>query len=79
MAERKAEAKPERAEIGFDGGQVVAVRLDPKNLGALRKALEKADGWHTLETEDGALSIDLAKVVFIRAASPEHRVGFTGT
>lgn len=77
MAERKSAAKPERAEIGFDGGQVVAVRLDPKNLDALRKALANAEGWHTLETEDGALSIDLAKIVFIRAASPEHRVGFS--
>jgi hypothetical protein len=74
-----AAPKPERAEIGFGGGQVVAVRLVPKQLADLRKAVEKGEGWHSLETEDGALSLDLAKVVFVRAASPEHRVGFSGT
>jgi hypothetical protein len=75
----KDAAKAERAEIGFGGGQVIAVRLASKELTDLRKAVEKGEGWHKLETEDGPISLDLAKVVFIRAASPEHRVGFSGT
>lgn len=78
MAE-KAAPKPERAEIGFGGGQVIAVRLASKQLTDLRKAVEKGEGWHNLDTEDGPISLDLAKVVFIRTASPEHSVGFSGT
>jgi hypothetical protein len=68
--------KPERIEIGFGGGQVVATRVGPKALEELRKAVNKAGGWYDLATEDGDLAIDLSQVVFIRVAAPEHRVGF---
>lgn len=66
-----------RIEIGFAGGQVVAVRLDEGKFKDLRKALDKADGWTDLETEDGAIALDLRQVVFVRGAPGEHRVGFT--
>ena len=42
----------ERVEIGFEGGQVVAVRLDDGELKDLRKQLEKG-GWHDLEQRRG--------------------------
>jgi len=71
------QAKPERVEIGFDGGQVVATRIDARQLANLRKALDKGDGWHDLQSEDGDLAIDLDEVVFLRAASSEHRIGFS--
>jgi hypothetical protein len=79
MAEKKAPAaaKPERVEIGFGGGQVIAVRIEPKALTELRKAANKAGGWHTLPTEDGEVALNLGELVFIRVASPEHRVGFS--
>jgi hypothetical protein len=71
------EAKPERVEIGFDGGQVVAARLDPKQLAELRTAVEDGDGWHSLTTVDGDLAVDTSKVVFVRVAAGEHRIGFS--
>jgi hypothetical protein len=67
-----------RVEIGFSGGQVVAVRISDEKLGDLRKALDKADGWSDLETEDGTVALDLREVVFVRGAPGEHRIGFTG-
>jgi hypothetical protein len=67
-----------RVEIGFSGGQVVAVRVSDEKLRDLRKALDKADGWSDLETEDGTVALDLREVVFIRGAPGEHRIGFTG-
>ncbi len=68
-------AETQRVEIGFEGGQVVPVRLDEKSLKRLRSALEHG-GWHDLETEDGELSLDLGKIAFLRIDSGEHRVGF---
>ncbi|HET8592435.1 MAG TPA: hypothetical protein VFL56_02130 [Solirubrobacterales bacterium] len=70
-------SKPERVEIGFEGGQVLATRLDQKQLGALRTALDKGEGWHDISTEDGDLAVDLDEVIFVRVAAPEHRIGFT--
>ena len=67
-----------RVEIGFDGGQVVSVRLDDAGLSALRKAADGESGWHDLETEEGTFSLDLAKVVFVRAAGGSHTIGFSG-
>ena len=67
-----------RVEIGFSGGQVVAVRISDEKLKDLRKALDKADGWSDIETEDGTVALDLREVVFVRGAPGEHRIGFTG-
>jgi hypothetical protein len=67
-----------RIEIGFAGGQVVAVRLDEGRFNDLRKALDSADGWTDVETEDGAIALDLRQVVFIRGAPGEHSIGFAG-
>jgi hypothetical protein len=67
-----------RVEIGFDGGQVVSVRLDDAAFAELRKAVEGADGWRDLETAEGTFAVDLAKVVFIRAAGGSHAIGFAG-
>jgi hypothetical protein len=67
-----------RVEIGFSSGQVVAVRLSDDKVKDLRKALDKADGWFDLVTEDGEVALDLREVVFVRGAPGEHRIGFTG-
>ncbi len=68
----------ERVSIGFSGGQVVEVRIDDSKLKDLRKALEKPDGWLDLEAEEGAVSIDLSQVVFIRSATTPGKIGFSG-
>jgi hypothetical protein len=63
-------------EIGFEGGQVVSVRLDDGALKDLRKQLEKG-GWHDLETNGGGhVTLYLGKVAFLRVGSGESRVGF---
>ena len=66
----------QRVEIGFEGGQVVSVRLTDDELKDLRKQVEKG-GWHDVKTEDGVLSVCAGKVSFLRIDSGEHRVGFS--
>jgi hypothetical protein len=68
-------ADANKVEIGFEGGQVVAVRLSDGALKDLRKQVEKG-GWHDVDTEDGGLSVYLGKVAFLRVDSGEGRVGF---
>ncbi len=64
-----------KVSIGFEGGQVLAVRLHVDALERLRKALPGA-GWHELRAEDGTALVDLGKVLFIRTDDADHRVGF---
>lgn len=72
-------ADPRRIEIGFNGGQVVSARLDEAGLAELRTAVERGDGWHDLETEEGNFALDLGKVVFVRTAGGSHSIGFSGS
>ena len=43
-------ADAQKVEIGFEGGQVIAVRLNDDELKDLRKQVEKG-GWHDVKTE----------------------------
>ena len=69
-------AEAQKVEIGFEGGQVVSIRLNADELKDLRKQVEKG-GWHDVKTEDGTLAVYLGKVAFLRIDSGEHRVGFS--
>jgi hypothetical protein len=69
-------ADAQRVEIGFEGGQVVSVRISEDELKDLRKQVEKG-GWYDVRTVDGVLSVYLGKVAFLRIDSGEHRVGFS--
>jgi hypothetical protein len=69
----------QRVEIGFAGGQVVSVRLAEEPLADLRRVAEQDSGWYDLETDDGTLALDLAKVVFVRIAGAPHTIGFSDT
>jgi hypothetical protein len=64
-----------RVEIGFDGGQVIAVRITDDALDGLRGALGKED-WHRLATDDDEVDIDLGKLAFVRTAGDGTKVGF---
>ena len=68
----------QRVDIGFQGGQVLAVRVASDSYSGLRKALadEKAERWYDLKTEDSEVSLDLAQVVYVRLDTDEHRIGF---
>ena len=66
-----------RAAVGFQGGQVLSMRLSDEQLTALRRALQEGrERWHEVETTDGAVLVDLGQVVYLRVDSDEHRVGF---
>jgi hypothetical protein len=64
-----------RMSVGFQGGQVLALRVGEEPLRALYKALG-SNGWHELETEDGPVRLDLAQVVYVRVEADDQRVGF---
>ena len=74
-----------RIEIGFGGGQVMSARLASGQLEALRNSLASTDKlaseaarWYELESEDGAISLDLRQIVFVRVAAAPHTIGFSG-
>jgi hypothetical protein len=64
-----------RATVGFQGGQVLALRLTDEQMKSLNKALGTV-GWHEIDTEDGPVRIDLSQVVYVTAEADEARVGF---
>lgn len=68
-------AKNTRLNIGFQGGQVLALRVGEDQRKALVTALG-SQGWHEIESEDGPVRVDLAQVVYVSSESPEPQVGF---
>jgi hypothetical protein len=67
-----------RLDVGFQGGQVLPVRVSQEAYEALRGALsdEHRGRWYELETQDSRVSLDLAQVVYVRLDTEEHQVGF---
>jgi hypothetical protein len=66
-----------RAAIGFQGGQVLSLRLSEEQLTSLRESMrEGRERWQEVEAADGAVLIDIGQVVYLRVESDEHRVGF---
>ena len=66
-----------KAAVGFQGGQVLALRLSESQLKELRAVLrEGRERWHEVEAADGAVVVDLGQIVYLRVQSGEHRVGF---
>jgi len=64
-----------RISIGFQAGQVLALRVSDDQLKTLYKALPDG-GWHELESEDGPVRMYLGQVVYVRAEDEDSRVGF---
>ena len=66
-----------RGALGFQGGQVLSLRLPETELEKLRSVLrEGRERWHEVAATDGAVLVDLGQVVYLRVDSDEHRVGF---
>ena len=66
-----------RAAIGFQGGQVLSIRVSDEQLTSLRTTMrEGRERWVEVEASDGAVLIDVGQVVYLRVESDEHRVGF---
>jgi hypothetical protein len=72
-----SETRARRGAIGFQGGQVLSLRVSDQELERLRAVLrEGRERWHEVEATDGAVLVDLGQVVYLRVDSDEHRVGF---
>jgi hypothetical protein len=71
-------AKMRSVSIGFQGGQVLSMRLGEDELKRLMAGLGSG-GWHELTADDGPVRLDLGQVVFVRSDDGEHRVGFFGS
>lgn len=71
-------AELRRVEIGFKGGEAVAVRLGEEALEKLRGALGSREGWHLVEAEDDELSLDLGQIAFVRVHGTGPAIGFGG-
>lgn len=67
-----------RVDIGFQGGQVLALRVMEEDYDDLRRALDddRAGRWHELKAVDSHVAIDLSQVVYVRIDAEEHKVGF---
>ena len=68
-----------RIEAGFNGGQVILMRLSEREHEQLRRAVQ--DGkqrWYEVETVDGVVGLDLGQISFLKLEASEHRVGFSG-
>jgi hypothetical protein len=65
-------------DVGFQAGAVLAVRAEAEAYDALVGALgdDKSPRWHTLDTDDSQILIDLAQVIYIRRERGDQRVGF---
>lgn len=70
-----AKTEIHRVSVGFQGGQVLTLRLTDAAHGKLLKGLD-GDGVVEVETEDGPVSLRPANVVYVRLERDEPRVGF---
>jgi hypothetical protein len=69
--------KPQKINIGFQGGPVLSARVAPSELKGLRDRLGQAE-WYDLAAEDGTIAIRLDRVVYLLVDTDAHRVGFGG-
>ena len=69
-------APSRRVSIGFQGGQVLALRVSDEQLKSLSKVLG-GGGWHEVASEEGPVRLDLAQIVYLSAESDDLRVGFS--
>jgi hypothetical protein len=71
-------AELRRIDVGFQGGQVLAVRSPPDAYDKLVKALgdDKSKRWHTLDTDDSEILVDLSQVVYVQRERGDQKVGF---
>ena len=72
--------RPRRADVGFAGGQAIAMRITDKEFKGLHDALasDRGDRWHEVVSDDAVITIDLSQVVYVRRETAESHVGFRG-
>jgi hypothetical protein len=69
--------KPQKINIGFLGGQTLTAKVSDADLTELQRLLrsEHRVVWE-LTAEDGVITLDLSKVVYVLADHDASRVGF---
>ena len=68
-----------RIEIGFHGGDALAMRVPAEDADALEAALRaRDDSVCELRGEDGHFIVALSQVLYVKRYAREARVGFTG-
>jgi hypothetical protein len=66
-----------RTAVGFQGGQVLSLRLSEDILNSFRDTLKEGkERWLEVEASDGAVLVDIGQVVYLRVESDEQRIGF---
>jgi hypothetical protein len=66
-----------RTALGFQGGQVLSLRLSEEVLNSLRVTLKEGrERWMEVEAADGAVLVDIGQLVYLRVESDEQRIGF---
>ncbi|HYH57768.1 MAG TPA: hypothetical protein VD790_00920 [Thermoleophilaceae bacterium] len=65
-----------KVDIGFTGGQVLALRVEKEVFDTLRKAVEGEQRFYDLDAGDSTVTLDLSQVVYLRVETEDHRVGF---
>ena len=66
-----------RTALGFQGGQVLSLRLSEDALNSLRDTLKEGrERWLEVEAADGAVLVDVGQLVYLRVESDDHRIGF---
>lgn len=65
-----------KVDIGFTGGQVLALRIERSNFDELRQAVEGEKRFYDLDAGDSNVTLDLSQVVYLRVETEDHRVGF---
>jgi hypothetical protein len=71
MADQRA-----KVDVGFTGGQVLALRLEKGVFDDLRKAIEGDTRFYDVDAGDSNVTLDLSQVVYLRVETEDHRVGF---
>jgi hypothetical protein len=64
-----------RISVGFQGGQVLALRVSEAELTELYGALQ-GGGWHEVKSDEGPVHLYMGQVVYVRAEDEDARVGF---
>ena len=68
--------KRAKVDIGFTGGQVLALRLEKGVFDELRKAVQGDARFYDVDAGESTVTLDLAQVVYLRVETEDHRVGF---
>jgi hypothetical protein len=65
----------QRVTIGFQGSQVLTLKMEDADLDTLLAALSSGD-WHDISVDDGTVRANLSQIVYVKTDRDGSRVGF---